>query len=126
MGPAYFTKLIYFLIPRTKGAPPGGYIMDQWAGCSVNLLAGQEVVLMDTASYWLLPKKKTSSSLEKRWTFTVSNLNTPKNYEAFCQIVDSLASHFNITADEVDRALLSDGGRQAAPWRAYIIEHRRP
>lgn len=40
VGPAYFTKLLYFLAPRTNGARPIGYIMDQWLGCSVNLLTG--------------------------------------------------------------------------------------
>ena len=33
MGPAYFTKLIYFL-----GSKQNGYIMDQWTARSMNLL----------------------------------------------------------------------------------------
>ena len=47
MGPAYFTKLIYFLEPKHNG-----YIMDQWTARSMNLLRKSdeyEIHLIPTA-----------------------------------------------------------------------------
>jgi hypothetical protein len=41
IGPAYFTKLLYFFSPA-----PTNYIMDQWTARSVNLVTGRKVVLM--------------------------------------------------------------------------------
>lgn len=52
LGPAYFTKLIYFLTPRQAANRHYAYIMDQWAACSINLLIGRNVVLMDVVSIW--------------------------------------------------------------------------
>ena len=47
MGPAFFTKLIYFLTPCDNSEHKTPYIMDRWSGCSVNLLTGSELVLFD-------------------------------------------------------------------------------
>ena len=47
IGPAYFTKLIYFLMPETPDMPRG-YIMDQWVGCAINILTQKDIVLMDS------------------------------------------------------------------------------
>lgn len=41
IGPAFFTKLIYFFSPT-----PDFYILDQWTAKSVNLLTGNWVVKM--------------------------------------------------------------------------------
>ena len=40
MGPAYYTKLIFFARPRADNDSCGtvGYIMDQWTSLSINLL----------------------------------------------------------------------------------------
>ena len=40
MGPAYFTKLIFFLLPGN----PRGYIMDQWTASSVNLVFDKKII----------------------------------------------------------------------------------
>jgi len=121
-GPAYFTKLIYFLMPRSDGSRPSGYIMDQWAGCSINLLAGSDTVRMNSIFEWVSSRGK----LARRATFIVSDTNDGSNYEAFCSAVDALATHFGISGDATDRALLSTGGRNAEAWRQYVIEHRTP
>lgn len=41
LGPAFFTKLIFFMLPAGNG-----YVMDQWLAKSVNLLRGERVVQM--------------------------------------------------------------------------------
>ncbi len=121
IGPAYFTKLIYFLTPRHSTALKTGYIMDQWAGCSVNLLVGREVVLMNVTKTW----KRQTGRLAPSFAFMVSDENTGDNYEAFCSAVDRLASCFGINDEQVDRALVSTGGRNPEFWRQYVMDQRQ-
>lgn len=121
-GPAYFTKLIYFLMPRQATASNTGYIMDQWAGCSINLLVGSELVLMNVARNW----KRRQSCLVPSFEFTVSDENTSDDYEAFCCAVDRLACRLRLSAEQVDRALHSDGGQNPKPWREYVMTQRQP
>ena len=75
-GPAYFTKLIYFLMPRSSTTAKLGYIMDQWVGCSVNLLTDQNTVLMNVEKTW----KPNEGGAEPNYSFTVSDVNTSANY----------------------------------------------
>lgn len=107
MGPAYFTKLLYFLAPGVPHAPKG-YIMDQWLGCSVNLLTGREVVKLDQNITWRIKK----GQAERAVNSIVSNVNTGRDYETFCQSVEELS------------------GRMGASWTSasifFIIVHPRP
>lgn len=121
-GPAFFTKLIYFLSPRSSHGEKPAYIMDQWAGCAVNLLKGDNVVLMDVVKTWQIDKSKPFASS----VYRVSDANTEKNYENFCKEVDRLAKYFSLNTDEVDRALVGSGGKKPSPWRQYIINNRVP
>ena len=120
MGPAFFTKLIYFLTPRDNATPKPGYIMDQWAGSSVNLLTGSDMVLLNATRAWGAPKGKLDPSFE----FTVSDENTSDDYEAFCSVVDRLACRFCLCVDQVDQALFSAGGRTPKTWRKYVTAHQ--
>ena len=118
MGPAYFTKLIYFLMPE-NGGHPCGYIMDQWAGCSVNLLFGDNIVLMDTTMNWKSPSVQSTS-------FIVSNANNGKTYEAFCSAMDALGKKCDLNRHQVDIAVMSKGGKEPLPWRRYVKSNRKP
>lgn len=120
-GPAYFTKLIYFFTPRSGAALRMGYIMDQWAGCSVNLLTGRDVVRMNITMTW----KRSRGDLVPAFSFSVSDHNTGDDYEQFCSAVDCLASCFGFTPEKVDRELVSSGGRNPEDWRRYVSEQRQ-
>lgn len=122
MGPAFFTKLIYFLPPRPDDVPGRGYIMDQWAGCSVNVLTGRDVVMMNSTATW----KRDKAGPVKKHDFIVSDLNTGQNYRDFCECMDKLSAHFGVNPHQIDRAIMSDGGRNPLSWRKYVIEHRKP
>ncbi|WP_416915636.1 MAG: hypothetical protein ACMUJJ_01010 [Roseicyclus sp.] len=113
VGPAYYTKLIYFL-SRTAAAPhkPQGFILDQWTGCSLNLLAGAPIIHLNVSMSTKPPVK---------YVFTVSDANTAQAYEKFCCGVEELVSLCGHTEDEVDHALQRKGG-----WREYVREHRKP
>lgn len=118
VGPAYFTKLIYFLTPRDREDVAHGYIMDQWAGCSINLLLDDEVVLMNVTRSWQ------RDAVKPQHTFTVSDANTGENYEVFCAAVDELRGMVGLCADAADRAMLANGGKKKSDWRQYVIDHR--
>ena len=110
IGPAYFTKLIYFLTPRDRKDIAQGYIMDQWAGCSINLLLDRKIVLIDV----------------RLDAFTVSKRNTGENYEKFCAAVDELRKVVDLGPDELDQAMsmVSDSGEKEKSWRQYVIDNR--
>lgn len=95
LGPAYWTKLLYFFSPTDDF-----YIMDQWTGKSVNLLTGFQVVRMDGDA--------------------VSPLNACGNYQAYCEEIDSMASLLKQKGADVEEMLMSQGGRKPQPWRAYV------
>ena len=120
MGPAYFTKLIFFLMPRTSAAPLG-YIMDQWTACSINVLLLDEpdAILTDATYSWTGPERLGSQ-------YVVSDHNSSKQYERFCQAIEALAAEIDLPPDETELLLLSEGGRNPFPWREYVKKHRRP
>jgi hypothetical protein len=99
IGPAYFTKLIFFANPRHDG-----FIMDQWTSRSVNLLVeGAAVVKMRTKDH-------------------VDPRNNAEVYERFCRIIEELSSlMLNRTAEETEQCLFSTGGKNPAPWRRYLV-----
>src|SRR5665213_4031850 len=94
LGPSYFTKLLYFFSPT-----PDFYIMDIWTSKSVNLLTEKEIVKMNGS-----PTRK----------------NTGKNYQKFCEVVDSLAWQLGNTGEQIEERLFSKDGRPPAQWRAYV------
>ncbi len=116
MGPAYFTKLIYFLTPRRSGQCKPAYIMDQRAGSSVNLLTGSNTVLLDGERRW----KRLKDGLDVSYGFTVSDANTGDDYEAFCSYVDRLAADVCLCVDQVDCALFSTEENRPGTWRQYV------
>lgn len=125
MGPAYYTKLIYFLMPR-EGAGPIGYIMDQWLGCSVNLIYQQEVVWMDNRLIWAHEGRGRARRIVRKAGSSVSHLNTGEHYERFCCAVEMLAARMGPgwTPDAAELSLMSSGGHQPEPWRAHVVRHR--
>ena len=111
LGPAYFTKLIYFLDPKHNG-----YIMDQWTSLSVNLLfsrSERSIVCLTTNIY------------RGRRTDTVSDKNLPGDYDCFCLCIEELAKSLQ-TEDpsQAEEWIFSKGGRQPAPWRKYVLANR--
>ena len=117
MGSAFFTKLIYFLTPRNDPERKPAYIMDRWAGSSVNLLTGSNTVLLEGTMSWRRSKNRL---LVASYAFTVSDANSDEDYEAFCATVDRLAERFGLGVDEVDRALFSTGRPYPGTWRQFV------
>lgn len=122
VAPAYFTKLIFFLMPRTVGSP-SGYIMDQWAACSVNLLTGRQVVRLNYSGNWNQPKRGAPFIA---WSHRVSDANSKANYEEFCQIVENVAVHIGMQPDEAERSMIDGRRNKKNTWRHYLVENYKP
>jgi len=103
MGPAYFTKLIYFCDPKHDG-----YIMDQWTARSSNLLGISPAIKMYTA--------KGSKFMG------VSDENTPETYETFCRFVEYLGDSYfpDFHYSSIEEAMFSQGKGRGA-WRSHVI-----
>lgn len=103
MGPAFFTKLIYFL---GKDAPERGYIMDQWTALSANLLTGRKMVDLQRLN----------------GGFRVSDKNDPHVYDDFCKFIENLALELNESPDDAEMRIFSAGGgtSKQGEWRAYL------
>jgi hypothetical protein len=112
-GPAYYTKRIFFLTKHLVGR---GFIMDQWLGRSINLLADREVVL------FYQPRRKTP--LKQRY---VHKKNPCSTYEEFCEAVCNLTSisgetdsDVRVREENLEMRLFSDG-RGKGKWREYVV-----
>jgi len=97
IGPAYFTKLMYFFNPNPN---QDHYIMDQWTAKSVNLLTGTTVV-----------------RIYGNWA---SSLNKCGNYLAYCHEIDEIAALLKIKGADVEEMLMSKGGLPRWRWRQYL------
>ena len=106
IGPAYYTKLIFFCHPKHDG-----YIMDQWTARSVNLL---------------LDKSDDRIRLNKSKYFQgVSDYNDQIIYKNFCCSVKRLAEEcgYQDHPSKIEEALFSKGGRDKLDWRQHVIKH---
>ncbi len=109
LGPAYFTKIIYFLSkPVCRG-----YILDQWTARSTNLLHHTKVILLNK-----------SVSKTQKTSYFVSDKNLPETYENFCLFIELLAKSYQTTPDLIEMSLFSNGkskGKDRGEWRTYVI-----
>ena len=95
LGPAYFTKLLYFYLPN-----PDSYIMDQHTGKSMGLITGTKLVRISGDA--------------------VSNTNKCGNYQAYCEEVDAMAGLLCVSGEQVEEMMMSKGGHHPWPWRAHV------
>lgn len=115
LGPAYFTKILFF-------APPvqDGYILDQWTARSMHLLSGQ-------GTYPAVRKDYSSAAKAKRLNapamlrVVVDDKVTSADYVDYCNQVDGLAAGLGWHAHQVEERLFSSGGRNPHPWRAQVM-----
>jgi hypothetical protein len=106
LGPAFFTKLIYFF---GKNSISRGYIMDQWTARSANLLLGRQLIH--------LVKHK-----DVAW---VSDLNSENVYEEFCQFIEFLSGELSVGPDAAEEIIFSSGNtgkkQTRGGWREYVL-----
>jgi len=110
MGPAFFTKLIFFLMHTQKNQ---GYIMDQWTGASVNLLADNKI--------FIIKKNKKKETYDE----SVNDKNSEEDYENFCCFIEQIAEELNENPVKIELAMFSNGGKLKGGWRKFVIGFRK-
>lgn len=98
LGIGYYTKLICFLFPELKG-----YIMDQWAGKSINLLQDRKIV-----------------GLRSGWVS--DDVNSVDSYKEFCLKIDELSKILKCDGFEAEKRIFSVGNGRGE-WRNYLKEN---
>ena len=93
MGPAYFTKLIFFGDPRNDG-----YIMDQWTSLSINLLSASGPIV-----------HRLISTFRGRRTDTVSDRRDASTYARFCSAIEEVGRLLGCSAEAAEQHLFSQG-----------------
>lgn len=105
IGPAYFTKLVYFMMAHEKSQPLG-YIMDQWTAKSINLLYGCNIIHI-TDGGWVTPD------------------NNSDVYEEYCSLVDNLSiACKDSDPAETETRLFSERTKKdgRGEWRQHVID----
>jgi hypothetical protein len=113
MGPAYFTKIIFFADHKADG-----YILDQWTARSVHMLTGQcqwPSVLTDHES------KKMAVTDPTKLRLRVVDKVTGADYEDFCVLVEDVGGRLGIHPHLAEEQLFSIGGKHAHPWRTHVM-----
>ena len=115
MGPAFFTKLIFFLEPNHNG-----YIMDQWTARSMNLLRSDKnrrIHLLRGGSWITKPSYR-------RFSVDPQN-NDCAVYTAFCKDLECLARLLGKEPEETEKIIFSRGGslKKLGCWRRYVLEN---
>ena len=113
MGPAYFTKLIFFLESKHNG-----YIMDQWTARSMNLLRKSNKYKI----HLIYTNKRKSDGL--RYFYVDSTNNNACIYRAFCEDLEHLSEYLNIDSEETEKLIFSRGGmlEKMGCWRRFVLE----
>jgi hypothetical protein len=115
MGPAYFTKLLFFARPAADA-----YILDQWTVRSMHMLTNN--------SSWLRVQMDHTSAKRAvgepgALRMTVTDSVTANEYEQYCSNVEQLAEVLSLHPHSVEEHLFGSGGRRPSPWRKHLMKN---
>jgi len=113
MGPAYFTKIIFFADPKGDG-----YILDQWTARSAHMLTGQSKWPAITLNHETREDAKTRPEALR---LRVVDRVTADHYEDYCSMVEHIGATLTIHPHVVEERLFSAGGHNPHPWRDHIM-----
>ena len=117
IGPAYFTKLIYFLEPSHRG-----YIMDQWTARSMNLLRNNP-----ESEIFLNRDYSKSYEIYADWKnyWVDSDRNDRCIYQTFCEDLELLARRLELSPEHTEMLMFSEGlqCRTMGEWRKYVLDN---
>jgi hypothetical protein len=99
VGPAYFTKLLWFLRCRQDA-----YIMDQWTARSVAILIPENAPMLQNKT-------------------RVSDRNSDQHYESFCIALECIAASLGVSPEKCEATMFSQGGRNPLNWRKFVLSH---
>ena len=112
VGPAYFTKLIFFFGDQT------GAIMDQWTARSTNLLLDASVVKLNSAK---CVDPKNPQQVYAKYLEFISELKTILSIESVSKTEELIFSCSHIQATVINR--LGKHHQACSAWRKYVVEN---
>ena len=107
IGPAYYTKLIFFLGDQT------GLIMDQWTARSTNLLLNKKIIRLEMNYV----SDKNSEQVYKKYLDFISELKTTLNIESISKTEELIFS----CSHKKNR--LGEHHQACSAWRKYVTEN---
>lgn len=128
LGISYFTKLLYFFLPRNIPA----YVLDNWTAKSVSKLAEHaDLPIQDwidkysKTSRWPGPKRMPQEiSTYGQFIGNIANWKTSDHYEQYCQFIEDLAGRLRWDggASDVELALFGSTkeGSAGKIWRNLV------
>jgi len=115
MGPAYFTKILFFADPKADA-----YILDQWTTRSIHVLTGQgqcPAVRKDHST----AKKAAFNCDPTKLRLIVDDKVSVADYVDYCSRVEEIGQILGMAPHAVEERLFSSGGKYPHPWRAYVM-----
>lgn len=117
MGPAYFTKVLFFARPVQDA-----YILDQWTARSIHVLTQNRAWPAVQIDWSTLKRMKNANGGAKNIRVTVTDRVTSADYEHYCKLVEELAVRSDMTACQVEEIMFGQGGKEPTRWRSHIME----
>jgi len=118
MGPAYFTKLLFFARPVQDA-----YILDQWTARSIHLLTQSRAWPDVQIDAYSLKRMTGRNGSTKTIRATVTDRVTSTDYEHFCKLVEQLGQTADVNPCEIEEIMFGQGGRNPTAWRSYVMEN---
>ncbi|HFI2159452.1 TPA: hypothetical protein ACIDX1_000064 [Pseudomonas aeruginosa] len=115
MGPAYFTKILFFADPRADA-----YILDQWTTRSIHLLTAQGQYPSLRKDY-ATAKRAALLASPTILRLTVDDSVSVSDYLDYCSRIEDIGRILNMHPHAVEERLFSSGGKKPHPWRAYVM-----
>lgn len=123
MGPAYFTKLIFFATCAHRKTVGNAFILDQWTARSVHCLTNQfewPRVSVDYATKNRFKQSKNPSAVR----VTVSDRVSASDYQKYCHFVDELARTLAVEPPYLlEEKMFGAGGRSPSGWRLFLMQN---
>lgn len=108
IGPAFFTKAIFFTAPPEAG----GYILDQWTGRSANALTNDRNFVRLSAQESIT---QPDGALRPKG-FVVAAANDADRYVRFNRLVNTVGNALDCSGEHAELLMFS----KATWWRSYV------
>ncbi|WP_426112028.1 hypothetical protein [Pseudomonas sp. DSP3-2-2] len=116
MGPAYFTKILFFAEPNADA-----YILDQWTARSIHILSGQGAIPAVRKDY-ASSRKASELGTPSKLRLIVDDKVTVADYLDYCRQVERLGEMLDLHPHQVEEQLFSAGGKSPHPWRDHVMK----
>lgn len=118
MGPAYFTKVLFFARPIQDA-----YILDQWTARSIHMLTKARFwpsVDIDTTT---LRRMQNNDGKAREIRVNVTDRVTSSDYGHYCDLVEELGRRLQQTPCIIEETMFGQGGRNPTEWRSFIMNN---